>query len=446
MNYYDFFVLAEDNIISLLLFSLGFVVLYLMLYRKYFLSVFDPMFTVFVASGLANAIVFYLYYLNQIRAYYFYSFIVTEIAFIAGYFVFKPIKDFDSFLKLNILQKDTKFYDLNFITVMFYWSSFFHVFSQLLTYYVVGLPIFMESRLTTYSGGSGFGLFGRLLDISSGMGMFLLFYRMFYTKTELSGKIYNYIYLVFIIFALIVSGNKTNLLFLIWYLFVLNIFMVKMRGNLITSQIKKIQKYQKIILFSAILLVFLVIAIQLSTNGIEANLSSSLLVLGRRIISFGDIYYLTLPNDLIVQLNDSKGAFLQLFKDPLGMFRIVPWTSLPQDNGFAVTSLHYGDLPSGPNPRYNYFAMLYFGTFGQVTYCFILGMFLSFLRNKLFYILPKNIFFGAIYAMLYFNIIYAFQDMPTMILKLTSIAFFVPIIFGFTYLTMKLMAKYEVNL
>ncbi|RYE15247.1 MAG: hypothetical protein EOP34_03955, partial [Rickettsiales bacterium] len=212
MNYFDFFLLAEDNLFSLIFFSLTFVVIYLVIYRIYILSLFDPMLLIIVSSGLANSIVFYLYYLHEIKSYYLHSFIITEIAFIAGFFVFKPIKSF-KYLSLDIPSPKPNIFDENFITIMFYWASLLHILSQVITYAFVGLPIFMESRLTTYAGGSGFGIFGRLVDVSSGIGTFILFYRIFYSKNNLTSKIYNLLYFIFVVFALIVSGNKTNLLF-----------------------------------------------------------------------------------------------------------------------------------------------------------------------------------------------------------------------------------------
>ena len=394
------------------------------------------MFLIAVASGLANAIVFYLFYLNAIKSHYFYSFVITELAFLTGFFVFKPIKRFKYFLNQEVSSKPNDIFEENFLTIMFYWASLIHVFSQVITYIVVGLPILLESRLTTYAGGSGFGIIGRLLDVASGIGIFLLFYRIFYSFNNSLGKIYNYLYLIFVVFALVVSGNKTNLLFLIYYLFILNLFMLKIKGKNIFTQISKIQRVQKILLFASIALIFLVIAVQLTTIGSDSDFSSSLLVLGKRIVSFGDIYYLTLPNDVIKQLKDNQGPFLQLFKDQLGMFRIIPYNDLPVDNGFAVSYYHYGDVPSGPNPRYNYFALLYFDSYvAQIAYCFSIGFFLSFLRNKLFHLMPKNIIFGVVYALFGINIIYGFQDMPTMVLKCTSVIYFFSLIFGLTYIT-----------
>lgn len=438
MSYVDFFLLAEDNLLSLILFSLGIVTLYLLIYKKYILSIFDPMFFAIVATGLANTIIFFLYDLNEIKPYYLYSFIITELAFFGGFFLFKPIKSHKDFLSENSFNSTISIYDENFISILFYWSSFFHFASQLLTYYYVGLPILMDSRLTTYSGGTGFGIFGRILDVASNVGVFLLFYRLFYKTNTFFCKFYNYFYLMFVIFAMVVSGNKTNLLFLIYFIFILNLFMLKIKGKAVASQIKKTITLQKILFIASIFLIFLVIIVQLSKNAGDGELANTWIVLVKRIVSFGDVYYLTLPNETIVQLYDKHGPFLQLFKDPIGVLRIMSWNDLPIDSGFAVTNYHYGDIASGPNPRYNYFAMLYFNIFGQVIYCFIVGFVISFIRNKLFHILPKHIFFGVVYSTISINIIYAFQDMPTLVIHLFSITLIFPILFFISLITTNL--------
>src|SRR5690606_6146351 len=149
-------------------------------------------------------------------------------------------------------------FDESFITILFFISSIIHILCQLTTYAVVGLPILMDSRLTTYSGGSGFGFVGRMLDVSSVVGTFILFYRLFYKTNIPIDKVYNYFYLIFLLFSLIVSGNKTNLLFLIYFIFCLNLFMLKIYGSSVKTQYLKTIKLQKKLLVSSILLAFFV--------------------------------------------------------------------------------------------------------------------------------------------------------------------------------------------
>ena len=426
MDYFEFFLFAEEHVGSLIFFSIALVICYFALYKKHIQSIFDPFFLTILISGLSASTVFFLYYNNGIREEYFYQFIATEIAFMIGFFLLKPIK-FNDYLKKTTIVISYKFNE-NFSNILFYLSSILHVFFQLLTYLVVGIPLFLDSRMSTFAGGSGFGFVGRILEVVSVVGIFLLFYRIFYCKNRRLERLYNYFYLVLIVLFLLLSGSKTNLIFLVYYLFFVNLFMMKIKGYKIQNIILKTAKYQKILLYSSIPLIFLVMYIQLVNSGAETAENSPFLALGQRIISFGDIYYMTLPNDVIKIMNNNSG-FLQLFKDPLGMLRFVSWEKLPLDCGIEIYQYHYpnGTL-SGPNARYNYFSMLYFGPIGQVIYCFLFGVLTSFLRNTLFKILPNNIVYGVIYTLFSINLVYIFQDQAFAIARFFNIIILVPIL------------------
>ncbi|WDF62894.1 O-antigen polymerase [Flavobacterium sp. KACC 22763] len=430
MNYIDFFLFAEEHIVSLIFFSITIIMCYFLLYRKYIQSIFDPFFLIVSISGLSTSTVFFLYFNSAISDELFYRFICTELAFFAGFFLLKPIK-FDNYLKNRNIKISNTFNE-KFTSILFYLSSLLHIFFQLLTYIVVGIPILLDSRMSTFAGGSGFGFVGRLLEVVSVVGTFILLYRVFYCK-EISkmGKLYNYLYLFSVIIFLLLSGNKTNLIFLVYYLFFLNLFMLKIKGNSVAGVIKKISKFQKILILSSIPLIFVVMYVQLVNSGSESE-DSPLLALGQRIISFGDIYYMTFPDNVIRIMNHDSGL-LQLFKDPLGMLRIVSWEKLPLDCGVEIYQYHYpnGTL-SGPNARYNYFAILYFGTLGQIIYCFILGLITSFMRNTFFKLLPNNIIYGAIYTLFSFNLIYIFQDQAFTVARFFNIIAIVPVLIIFT--------------
>ena len=204
--------------------------------------------------------------------------------------------------------------------------------------------------------------------------------------------------------------------------------MMKIKGYKVKNIIAKTATYQKKILYASIPLIFLVMYVQLVNSGAETEENSPLLAFGQRIISFGDIYYMTLPDEVIKLMNNDSG-FLQLFKDPLGMLRIVSWEKLPLDCGIEIYQYHYpnGTL-SGPNARYNYFAMLYFGPIGQIIYCFLFGVLTSFLRNTLFKILPNNIVYGVIYTLFSINLVYIFQDQAFAIARFFNIIILLPIL------------------
>lgn len=426
MNYFDFFLFAEEHIFDVVLFSVIVPLFYFVLYRKYIQSIFDPFFLIILIAGLSSSTVFLLYFNHAIKAEYFYQFLISEIAFIGGFFLFKPIY-FKSYLK-KIDVKYANFFNEQFVDILFVLSSILHIFFQLLTYKVVGIPLLLDSRMETFAGGSGFGIVGRIIEVTSVIGIFLLFYRIFYSRKRSFGRLYNWIYLLFVIAFFLLSGSKTNLIFLVYYLFFLNLYMSKIRGIKARKVIEKIRKFQKILLYSSIPLIFLVMYIQFVNSGATNSEGGPILAFGQRLISFGDIYYMTLPNDVIKSMNNDSG-FLQLFKDPLGMLRVIPWTNLPTDCGIEIYAYHYpnGTL-SGPNARYNYFAMLYFNIFGQVFFCFLLGLITSFIRNGLFKILPNNIIFGAIYTLFSINLVYIFQDQAFTVARFFNIAVLLPIL------------------
>jgi len=409
MSYGEFGLFLDDNSFNVILISLLSLFCYILLYKRYLFSIFDPLLFAVVATALANATVFYLYIGGQIKLQYFQSFLITELSFLCGFFIIKPLsiksKEYD-------IAPDAKWYDSTlFISSLFYWSSIIHLFTQILTYGIMGLPILMESRLLTYAGGTGFGVVGRITEIAGNTGTILLFYRMFYKECKGFDKVYNYIYLLFLIFFLIVSGNKTNLIFLVYFLFLLQLCMNKLIGVKAKAISKKISRVQLILFVLSIPIIFLVIYVQYtislgSSEGLEAG--TALLF---RILSFGDIFYMTFPHEVILRMNHDN-AFLQLFKDFIGIFRILPWSQLPIDCGIEIANYHnIGDAAvAGPNARYNYFAILYFGVAGQIIYCFIIGLIASLIRNTLFKYLPRRIVWSIVYILLNFNLIYIYQD------------------------------------
>ncbi len=439
MNYREFFIFVTDNISSLIFFTIVSVLIYLIVYKKYIQSVFDPMFLIVIIAGLSASTVFFLYFNNEIKFEYFYKFIITEISFIIGFFIIRPV-NFKTYFNNND-DRSTNLFSDRFVKILFYQTSITHICLQILTYILVGIPLLLDSRMATYSGGSGFGIVGRLIEISSGFGMFLLIYRMLYLKNNSVNKIYNYTYLTLVIIFLLLSGSKTNLLFLIYYMFFVNIFMLKINSSKVKEVLKKSIRIQRIILYFSIPLIFLIMYIQFVNTGGDGNEHSPLIALGQRIISFGDIFYLSFPNDVIKSM-DSTNGFLQLFKDPLGMLRITSWEELPIDCGIQVYKYHYNnEMISGPNPRYNYFSILYFNEIGQIIFCFIIGLITSFIRNTFFKILPNNIVLGSIYTLFAINIIYLYQDQSFFIAKYFNNLIFIPIILfttlGIEYLTSK---------
>src|ERR1043166_7304686 len=275
MSYGEFLLYLNDgnNFRNIVITSLLVFGLYLVIYRRYILSPFDPLFFAVLAGALANSTILYLFYDGVIRAQYFYSFMLTEVSFLAGFFMIRPINP-----KAQSRIAERKHWSDSpvFTDLLYFWCSGIHMFLQLLTYALVGLPILMESRMTAFAGGSGFGMVGRFLEVASGAGIILLFYRIFYTRQKGWGKAYDYGYLVLVFFFMIVSGSKTNFLFLIYYLFLLSICMNRLLGKKALKVSRKITRTQSIIFLFTIPFIFLVIYIQyVNTVGNSENLDAA---------------------------------------------------------------------------------------------------------------------------------------------------------------------------
>ena len=139
----------------------GIIILFINFFilKKYIYSIFDPFVITLLSSSLAYSVVFFMYHLNLINDYYFLSFIGTQTAFFLGFFLIKPIK-------LKNVMKTATVSSLHFSTsvkYLYFFSVVLYIPSQLIVYYVTGIPLFMESRLEQYSGGSGFGIFNRII-------------------------------------------------------------------------------------------------------------------------------------------------------------------------------------------------------------------------------------------------------------------------------------------
>jgi hypothetical protein len=439
VSYGEYINFLDDHLWSVVCVSLACLLLYLIIYRKHVFSIFDPLFFAVFATAMANATAVFLYLEGYISNKYFSSFLFTEIAFLAGFHLIRSVKK-DSGHLGNL---EPVWYDSTlFITVLFFWSSSLHMFLQLLTYAVVGLPIMMDSRVLTYAGGSGFGLVGRMNEVMGGVGTVLVLYRLFYCNFRGFARAYNYFYLVMILFFLIVSGNKTNIVYLVYYLFLVQLCMKKLSPAIVINKVnKQVSRTQAILFITSIPLIFLVISIQFSnmagsTDGMDAGA-----ILLFRTLSFGDIFYMALPYDVIERMND-KSASMLLLKDFLGLFRLGDPANFPMDLGLEVADYHSvkeSSVSTGPNPRYNYFAMLYFGIWGQIVFCFLLGLITSFIRNGFYRLMPNRMLWCIVYVLLNFNVIYIFQDQAYFVAHSGNILFFLPVLIllaSFTYLVL----------
>ena len=100
--------------------------------RKYIYSIFDPLFYEFTLSIFGGALVIYMYFNEIIDLKYFSHYMLTQIAFIIGFIILRPLKL--NFSKNNIQDFKVNKLGIYKINVLFYVSSIVHLFYKYLIY------------------------------------------------------------------------------------------------------------------------------------------------------------------------------------------------------------------------------------------------------------------------------------------------------------------------
>lgn len=93
----------------------------------------------------------------------------------------------------------------------------------------------------------------------------------------------------------------------------------------------------------------------------------------------------------------------------------------------------------GPNARHNVFGLIYYGFFGSIFFSYCLGVVLSFIRNKLPYILRANFFGGAIFTYLMCRGASIDTDPMLTITYFDNIVFIIPVLFIMYLLLIELL-------
>lgn len=369
------------------------------IFRKYIYSIFDPFTFTLIMSSIAYSVVFFLYHLNLISNYYFFSFIITQTAFFIGFFVFKPINKKKIYRKFQA----KKLYFGTTAKYLYLLSALLWIVSQGIVYYSKGIPLLMESRLETYTGGTGFGIFNRIISITSTIALSIAIFRIFYYQfnSSILSRWTDYFIVLFSIIVALLSGSKSELMNLIFIMFFVMFYNYKTEEGQKTFYAKKqLQKKQWHFFFLSVVLAIFTIIVQSTLKYGNENKTNPLISLLMRLVNSGDIYMYAYPNAFLEKIPKAN-PFLAFFKDLIGMFRIMPWDALPEHLGLQLNqNLYHTDLILGPNARHNVFGLHYFGFTGSIFFSFFLGMVVSFLRNKIYFIMKTDIISMIIYILL----------------------------------------------
>lgn len=411
MDKLEFAQLYEQYLSVGLSFTIITVLVVFFILRKQIYSLFDPINLLIITGGSGYSVVFFLYYMDAIDDYYFLSFIATQTAFFIGMVSNRKIP-------LKKIYQTThhplpKYSGL--ITVIYPLSVLLFISCQLIVYKISGIPLLMSSRLEIFSGGGGFGMVNRVIQVTQMIAIAVAFYRLLFIRNTFLYKLFDISVIIFGILVAVLSGSKAAILFLIFSLSYVAIFSHRFNVSLVVF--RRINRLS----FFLLMLGFCggIITIVYQTG--NSDLKQAISVLAMRFINTGDIYYMSYPNGQIENMEQGN-FFLALFKDFFGAFRIVGWDKLPVNLGLQIFWSYYNtDMVSGPNPRHNVFGLFYLGPVLSVFYSFIVGYIISYIRNKVLIKATPDFMGLILYVLLASNTIYMEQDMTYALGQLISI-------------------------
>jgi oligosaccharide repeat unit polymerase len=389
MTSFEFYNLVFENfgIYILLLVLVSFF--FLFIGKKYTSSWLDPLRINLLIIVFTAVVPLFLFATGTIKFELTLYFILAQLAFWVGYIIFA--KKQITFSKTTLINEEKTAYILYIIFLIVY------IILISLTYILLGIPLFMASRLEVYSG-SGLGIFARIMPFAQ---IYCIFYSFYSWKNlkrfSLKKIVVIFSFLIFLTTG-ILSGSRSSFfifLFVYWgycYFFLANASLVN--------------KYYKFLLLG---LVFSIFSFVLKSDGYE--ILTGLTGFGLRAISSGDNYFMALPNDIWKSV-DTGPWFNHLFSGLLGPLRIINTSLVPPPVGYQLSwavNPSLDGLATGPLSSPALLGFLYF-RWGGIVFSFIIGLLISITIYKVPTIMPKGLLSSIFCCYMYMQMLTFIQD------------------------------------
>lgn len=360
------------------------VAAYLILYRKIYWGLFDPMFFATINLGGAAFCVYYLYSDDVLKPIYGWSFIGTEIALFSGLYV--------TFL-LPVLQigsiKDRLQGPVDYITefdVFCFIVYCAYVVVEIVNLKTVGI-VLLDEEHNHVSAYGGHGIVRAFLASFRSLVMYTLYYKTLVLKRKLNA--FEIFICLVVLLDLAMTGSKGAVV-----VFFMTYFMVTY--PLILHGKMKPRKISPVLI---LLLAAFPIGVVMIKVGASAD--SAIQQVALRFMSSGDIFLLGYYDQVMASIQETsffKYAFYPgwgtILKN-LG-FSITP----PEPVGVDVFSYYSGARTSGANGRYNFLAYHFFGLWGGILYAFIIGLLLGYIRQMFVKFNPYGVsYFGFLFIL-----------------------------------------------
>ncbi|MGZ3756560.1 MAG: O-antigen polymerase [Mucilaginibacter sp.] len=412
MSHFEFYDLVYEHYVVYIALLVLFILFFVYIGKNYTHTWFDPLRLYLLSAAFTAVVPVFLY-------------VTDSIGFnIAAYFTLAQLFFWLAFLltakrKLPLSRNNlTNEKAVAFILYLAFLILYF--ISIGLSYILLGIPIFKESRLDTYTG-SGLGILERLMPFFQ---IYCIFYS-FYLWRNSSGfskkRILTILSFCLFVVTGILSGSRSSFFIFLFVFWGYSYYYIRD-----TTAIKKNYKF----IIWGIIVSLVTFSVQSGTYNILASMSS----FGLRAISSGDNYYMALPNDMYKQV-ETGPWFNHLFYGLLGPLHIISGDGMPPPIGFQLTWLVNPSLygqSTGPLSSPALLGFVYF-RWGGLIFSAILGLFVSLVIFRLPTLLPKGIISSVLSTYIYIEMLSFIGD-PCL-----GMAYLFDIMLNFTFLLMLIL-------
>lgn len=364
------------------------IIIYAPIIKKTVHSIFDPILFALIFAVLANAIPVFLYFTEYISTDKIVYIALSEAIFWFGYFLFA---------KKKIKISNYSIINDGAISYRLFWLFFgLNIFTHLLTYILFGIPLFAESRLSTYTNSGGWGILSHISKFAS---FYSLVYAYFLFFNKPNSKIILIIVLLSSITFSVFSGSKSSIL-IIFYTF----FFYKYFYENSTISFKFFKRIAPLFLLFPILIISY-------KHGSGGSIIGALGSFFFRLLGNGDVYWMGFANDVIDSINIEK-PFTFLFSRVLGPFRVIDVSKIPPPIGAQLYWYNYPafeGVMKGPNTRLPVLSWVLFRWFGLIL-SFFIGVFCAWWRTRLIRHIPHSIITVILYGYIYQSFTTFFTD------------------------------------
>ncbi len=191
-----------------------------------------------------------------------------------------------------------------------------------------------------------------------------------------------------ILIGIMNTGAKSSFIIVVNVLFLYSIYNDKVSA--------KIKRYMTLFLFFTIFMACLIAYINVGT------IEGMFYLLIYRMIGNGDVFAYYLGDNFSGSLKLSDSLIEALLSSSMAFLRIISYDSFtPIGQQLSQLINPYSFMTFAPNQRHNLIGYVYLGSVGAILFSFILGVFMSYIRNIMIYKCRRNIilfmFGGVVY-------------------------------------------------